>query len=204
MNEYTQISPYVFNCDVCPTRCDGASKMVYNFEDDVAFSEHYEQQLIDYINNTGKFLAQKTADDAYPDIKVTHKNSNSSFYIEVKVQRRTFMSIEKKLPDAKLKPSETVALNLSDLLRYDELKKTKGIEIFILWVLLDRPCITGGETKYYYRLISELMLIFEANSESRRFTRESGDGDIVDGIHKGVTVNYHFSLTELKPWEKRD
>ncbi len=34
----------------------------------------------------------------------------------------------------------------------------------------------------------------------RKFTRQSGEGDIVDGQHMGVTVNYHFSLAELKPW----
>ena len=31
----------------------------------------------------------------------------------------------------------------------------------------------------------------------RKFKRASGKGDIVDGVHKGVLVNYHFSLNEL-------
>ena len=34
----------------------------------------------------------------------------------------------------------------------------------------------------------------------RKFRRKSGEGDEVDGKHLGVTVNYHFSLKELKIW----
>lgn len=203
MDKYSQISPHVFNCDVCPTPCDGSSKMSYLFEDDVAFSEKYEQELIAYINGTKNFVASKTTTEGYPDIEVKSKNRKIHFYLEVKVQRRTFMSVAKILPGANLLPSETVALNLSDLSRYYELEKTKGLSIFIMWVLLDRPCITGKKVKYYYRLISELRPVFEENYENRIYKRGSGYGDIVDGIHKGVTVNYHFSLNELKVWNKR-
>ena len=32
---------------------------------------------------------------------------------------------------------------------------------------------------------------------NRRFKRRSGYGDVVNGKHKGVVVNYHFSLNEL-------
>jgi len=43
--------------------------------------------------------------------------------------------------------------------------------------------------------------IYNTAKDKRRFRRKSGKGDIVDGIHKGVVVNYHFSLKELKKWK---
>ena len=133
MHQYLQIEPHVFNCKVCPTPCDGVSKMNYVFENDAAFSEHYEQQLIAHINQFTSFKAQKTTQKGYPDIEVVN-NLDQYFYIEVKVQRRTFMTVEKILPESGLKPSETVALNLSDLTRYFELEQEKKIHIFIFWV----------------------------------------------------------------------
>lgn len=200
MNNYLQIEPNVFNCRVCPTPCDDKSKMSYVFENDAEFSEHYEQQLIDHINQSTPFKANKTTEKGYPDIEVVN-NAGQHFYIEVKVQRRTFMTVEKNLPDSNLKPSETVALNLSDLKRYFELEQEKKIHIFIFWVLLNRPCILGeDESRFYYRLASELEPIWKSEREKRKFRRKSGEGDEVDGKHLGVTVNYHFSLKELKVW----
>ena len=40
--------------------------------------------------------------------------------------------------------------------------------------------------------------------EKRRYRRESTRSDFVNGVHKGVTVNYHFSLRELLPLEELD
>ena len=125
----------------------------------------------------------------------------SIFYIELKVQQRTFMSVEKYIPQSGLKPSETIALNLSDLKRYFDLERVNGLVIFIFWVVLNRPCIISiKQEQYFYRLASELKPIWEKEQDNRRFRRKSGEGDIVEGEHKGVTVNYHFSLNELKPW----
>lgn len=203
MKNYLQLSPYIFDCNICPTRCDGISKMNYSFENDANFSEGYEQKLIDYINKTATYKAKKTIEKGYPDVQVTAKDG-SIFYIEVKVQQRTFMSVEKYIPQSGLKPSETVALNLSDLTRYFELEKSEGLLIFIFWVVLNRPCITSfGAEQYYYRLASELKPIWEEEKEKRKFRRKSGEGDVVNGLHKGVTVNYHFSLKELKLWENK-
>lgn len=204
MNNYLQIEPYVFNCKLCPTPCDGVSKMSYVFENDAHFSEHYEQQLINYINVSTRFSAKKTAQKGYPDIEVANRRGEK-FYIEVKVQRRTFMGIEKIIPQSGLKPSETVALNLSDLKRYFELEQTHKLQIFIFWVVLNRPCILGkDEAHFYYRLVAELKPIWENAQENRRFKRKSGAGDEVDGKHLGVTVNYHFSLKELKQWNVKE
>ena len=200
MEDYLQISPFVYNCKVCPTPCDGVSKLKYTFEKDATFSEVYENKLIDYINSSTNFKAKKTTLKGYPDIEV-EDNLGSIFYIELKVQQRTFMSVEKYIPQSGLKQSETIALNLSDLKRYFELERDHGIVIFIFWVVLNRPCIVPlHKEHYYYRLASELKPIWEKEQDNRRFRRKSGEGDIVEGEHKGVTVNYHFSLNELKPW----
>jgi len=198
MKKYLQIEPFVFNCKVCPTRCDGVSKMSYVFENDAKFSEQYEQQLINYINQSTPFKASKTTEKGYPDIEVVNR-AGQKFYIEVKVQRRTFMTVENILPQSGLKPSETVALNLSDLLRYFDLEESQHVPIFIFWVLLNRPCILGNEqAQFYYRLASELKPIWETENNKRKFKRKSGEGDEVDGKHLGVTVNYHFSLKDSR------
>lgn len=203
MEKYLQIEPYVFNCKVCPTRCDGVSKMSYQFQNDVNFSEHYENQLIDYINAFTDFSAKKTTEKGFPDLEVINQDG-AKFYIEVKVQRRTFMSVEKIIPRSGLKPSETVALNLSDLNRYFELEANHKLQIYIFWVVLNRPCILGNDkAHFYYRLASELKPIWETQNDRRRFRRKSGDGDEVEGKHLGVTVNYHFSLKELKVWQQK-
>jgi len=175
--------------------------MNYQFEDDASFSEHYEQALIRYINQFTPYKAKKTTEKGYPDIVVSN-SKQQYFYIEVKVQRRTFMNVEKILPDSKLKPSETVALNLSDLLRYFELEEQGYGKIFIFWILLNRDCVLAEKsTRYFYRQACDLKNIFEQEGVKRRFRRKSGEGDEVDGKHLGVTVNYHFSLSELIEWE---
>lgn len=201
MENYLQLSPHIFDCKVCPTRCDGVSKMKYDFENDADFSEFYEQKLINHINSSTKFQAKKTTIKGYPDIEVTNQNG-SIFYIEVKVQQRTFMSVEKYMPESELRPSETIALNLSDLTRYFDLEKEHGLVVFIFWAVLNRPClIPSNAAKYYYRLASELKPIWEREKDKRKFRRKSGEGDVVNGEHKGVTVNFHFSLNEMKVWE---
>ena len=203
MQGYQQIAPFIYNCKTCPTPCDGVSKMSYVFENDAVFSEKYEQKLINHINTHTNFIAKKTVEKGYPDIEVSTL-AGFKFYIELKVQQRTFMSVEKIIPQSGLKPSETVALNLSDLLRYFELEKTHNFHIFIFWVVLNRPCIVSvNDERYYYRLASELKPIYLTENDKRRFRRKSGEGDVVNGEHKGVTVNYHFSLKELKIWQNK-
>ena len=177
--------------------------MSYVFENDAVFSEKYEQKLINHINTHTSFIAKKTVEKGYPDIEVSTL-AGFKFYIELKVQQRTFMRVEKIIPQSGLKPSETVALNLSDLLRYFEQEENEKLLIFIFWVVLNRACIIpNAEEHYYYRLVNELKPIYLKEKDNRRFRRKSGDGDIVNGQHKGVTVNYHFSLNELKIWQNK-
>lgn len=198
---YTKLSEFIFDCNTCPARCDGKSKMSYIFNYDAAFSEGYEQRIIDKINSTKTFTAAKCDESGYPDV-VMKQDGNIYAYLEVKVQQRTFMSVSKALPDSKLLPSETIALNLSDLLRYFTIKDTMPTPIYIVWVLLNRACIVPlGKTQFYFQDVELLRKIYEQQKDNRRFRRKSGDGDVVNGVHKGVTVNYHFSLNELKKWE---
>lgn len=200
---YEKLSENKFNCASCPTPCDGISKEVYLFGNDSAFSEHFENEIIAHINNRNDYSAVKSKLPELPDVEVSERSSDEiAFYIEVKVQRRTFMSVEKILPQSGLLPSETLALNLSDLLRYFEIAEKKGVKIYVLWVLLNRPCILGNsDKKFFYSDTENLLRIYEIEKDKRRFRRKSGEGDVVDGEHKGVVVNYHFSLNELKEWK---
>ncbi len=196
---YKKIKDYVYDCLICQTPCDGKSKKVYLFENDVIFAEKQENLIIKKLQTKG-YDAHKCTRDSYPDIAIKKENKIIQ-YLEVKAQRRTFMSIQRFLPNSKLTPSETVALNLSDLLRYFDIYKKDKIPISIIWVLQNRPCIVeDNKSKYFYQTIEVLQQIYNKNKYNRVFRRKTGKGDVVDGIHKGVVVNYHFSLRELKLW----
>jgi len=196
------INPFVKDCNTCKTRCDGKSKGVYIFKNDVIFAEEQEQIIINKINKNPNYFSRKTTEVGYPDVEIFNKDNKLVSYLEIKAQRRTFMSVEQILPQSNLKPSETLALNLSDLKRYFLIEKQTKIPTSILWVLMNRPCLVEtNKTKYYYQKTSKLKKIYLQEKNNRRFRRESGKGDIVNGIHKGVTVNYHFSLNELKEWK---
>ena len=188
----------IFKCSACKTRCDDKSKKVYNFKSDIKYSEEKEKYIISQINSIPDFSAQKCTVDKYPDIEVTYKPTGKVFYIEIKAMRRTFMTVAKNLPDSDLIPSETLVLNLSDLVRYFDIQKKTDKPVFIIWCLENRPCIVSpGETFFCYQDVSVLKTIYEAEGDKRRFKRESGKGDVVNGKHLGVTVNYHFSIKEL-------
>lgn len=190
---------YRYDCSKCEDRCDGKSLGIYNFKNDVEYSEHFENEIIEKLC-VKKYYAKKTEKDGYPDIEVYYsKDGNLKCYIEVKAQRRTFMSVEKILHESNLIPSETMALNLSDLFRYFEISKKETVPVYILWVLSNRHCaVPDNEVKYFYQKVNILEKIYNEYKNTRTFRRKSGVGDIVNGEHKGVVVNYHFSLQELK------
>ena len=199
---YIQLAPNIYDCSSCQKRCDGKSIGVYDFEKDVNFSEAIEKQVIRRINKSNaELFAFKTKKNGYPDIEIISKTSIDKpiSYLEVKVQSRTFMSVEKILPNSNLKPSETIALNLSDLERYFEIHEREKIDLYIVWCLKNRKCINNENTDlYFHQNIQELEKIrFNDKNNSRKFRRASGIGDVVNGQHKGVLVNYHFSLNEL-------
>lgn len=93
---------YIFDCNSCSTRCDGKSKDIYIFNNDVKFSEARENKVIQQINTVDRFFAKKFEKDGYPDIEVLHKPTGKVFYIEIKVQRRTFMAVKRLFPEADL------------------------------------------------------------------------------------------------------
>lgn len=193
---------YQHDCEKCKTKCDGISKGKYLFTSDVSFSEHFENLLIKRIIEEG-YWAKKTIEDGYPDIEICHKQGQQTeVFVEVKVQRRAFMSVSLRLPESNLKPSETLALNLSDLLRYFNLAKQITTPIYVMWILAERPCILEGKKeKAYFQNIKILQDIYNIYGDKRRFRRKSGVGDVVNGVHKGVVVNYHFSINELLPFK---
>lgn len=182
-----------YNCASCPTRCDGQSKDAYIFDDDVALSELAENQVLSYLQSLG-MTVRKTPPQTHglPDIEFM-RGERVMGRVEVKVQTRTFMAVEKLLPDSNLRPYETVALNLSDLERYIELFSQDSKPIFIIW-WVNRPCIGQG---YWGQRLEALQALYQRYGSTRRFRRASTESDVVDGVHKGVTVNYHFSLREL-------
>ena len=190
---------YQYDCSICTERCDGVSKGNYNFKNDIELSEYYEKELIRRIKEEG-FDAKKTENHNFPDIEVyARKNGTIHCYVEVKVQRRSFMKVKEILPQSDLIPSETLALNLSDLERYFKISKEIKKTIYIMWVLLERPCILKKQkAKSFYQDLAVLKEIYDYYRGKRRFKRKSGVGDIVEGQHKGVVVNYHFSINELE------
>lgn len=197
---YIQRSQFVFDCNQCHTRCDGVSKGLYIFDDDAKLSEQYEQMLIDHINSFTKYHAVKCTIAGYPDVAI-YKHDNTLYtFAEVKVQQRTFMNVQKILPESNLHPSETVALNLSDLERYFEIRTQTNYPIIILWFLVNRLCLVKDKPLVFFQHAEALEKIYHQHKNLRRFRRKSGNGDVVEGVHKGVVVNYHFSLAELKPW----
>ena len=199
---HIQLAPNIYDCSSCQTRCDGKSIGVYDFEKDVNFSETIEDKVIKQINKSNvNLFAFKTKKSGYPDIEIISKSSIDKpvCYIEIKVQSRTFMSVEKVLASSNLKPSETIALNLSDLERYFKVYEKEKIDFYIVWCLKNRRCINTENTDlYFHQTIQELEKIrLNDKNNSRKFKRATGIGDVVNGEHKGVLVNYHFSLNEL-------
>lgn len=199
LNQYQHIADFIYQCKTCPTRCDGKSRNNYDFKSDLIFSEKYEKCLMEWYNMQKDLVCEHSKIEGHPDLMIFDAQNEVNYYIEVKIQARTFMSVKRKLPQADLEASETIALNWSDLTRYFEIEQKTQKKIYIVWGLLQRPCIVPENKLYYYHQeLSILKKIYEKYENKRRFTRKSGKGDIVNGEHRGVKVNYHFSLKELK------
>ena len=130
-----------FNCDTCKTRCDGVSKNAYIFSEDVKKSERDEDIVSGLIEEKIPVKVMKTPAQAHglADLEI-HKDLKLLCRVEVKHQERTFMAVCRLLPQGKLLPYETIALNLSDLERYISQHKLDGVPIFIIWHV-SRPCL---------------------------------------------------------------
>lgn len=185
-----------FDCQLCPTRCDGRSKSAYVFEDDVALSEAAEDWLAGHLSDVLGVDVYKAPAQRHglPDLALI-RGDRVLARVEVKAQGRAFMAVQRLLPEADLLPYETVALNLSDIRRYAAQYRLDGVPLFIIW-RVKRPCLGEG---YWGQHIEPLMAIGNRYRDQRTWRRASTDSDVVDGQHRGVTVNYHFSLKELLP-----
>jgi hypothetical protein len=188
-----------YNCNSCHTKCDNKSKNAYIFKDDVLLSEEAEDWLVNRLSSTLHIQIKKAIAEAHglPDLELVQYEKIIA-RVEVKAQGRAFMLVSKLLPLANLLPYETVALNLSDLERYISNYHSENVPTFIVW-RVRRPCI--GE-EYWGQHIEILDRIYKQYGHRRRFQRKSTSSDYVDGQHKGVTVNYHFSVQELLPLEE--
>lgn len=184
----------IFDCKSCATPCDGTSKKSFDFQADTAISEIAESELTMRLNKFGALQAQKVTDENahLPDIEI-RKNGRVIARVEVKAQGRAFMAVNRLLPAGNLLPYETVALNRSDLLRYIKNFEIENIPTFIVW-RIKRPCIPDA---WYGHDLETLTKSFEKYGDKRTFKRRSTQSDYVDGVHKGVTINFHFSLKEL-------
>ncbi len=188
-----------YNCNSCDTKCDSKSKNAYIFKDDVLFSEEAEDWCINRLSSTLHIQIKKAIAEAHglPDLELVQYEKIIA-RVEVKAQGRAFMLVSKLLPLADLLPYETVALNLSDLERYISNYQRENVPTFLVW-RVRRPCIGEG---YWGQHIEILDRIYKQYGYRRRFQRKSTSSDYVDGQHKGVTVNYHFSVQELLPLEE--
>lgn len=185
-----------FDCAICPTRCDGRSKSAYVFEEDVALSEEAEDWLARHLADQLRVDVYKAPARSHgpPDLALI-RGDRVLARVEVKAQGRAFMAVERLLPAADLRPYETVALNLSDIRRYAALYRDDHVPTFLIW-RVKRPCLGEG---YWGQHIEPLMAIGSRYRDARTFRRASTDSDYEEGEHRGVTVNYHFSLCELLP-----
>ncbi|MCB0257402.1 MAG: hypothetical protein KDI55_27075 [Anaerolineae bacterium] len=185
-----------FDCAICPTRCDGKSKSEYVFEDDVAASEEAEDWLAGHLwmaLDVDVYTAPARR-HGLPDLALI-RGDRVLARVEVKAQGRAFMAVERLLPSADLRPYETVALNLSDIRRYAAQYREDQIPTYLIW-RVRRPCLGEG---YWGQHIDALIEIGNQYRDDRTWRRASTESDYVDGEHRGVTVNYHFSLRELLP-----
>jgi len=202
---FVEISKNVFDCAVCEHKCDSTSKTIFDFDNDIEFSNYIQNLVIGLINRINNSIEafQFEEETSYPDIIVRRKDSSEEIaFIEIKVQARTFMKIRELLPESNLYPSETLALNLSDLERYFAIKDKTHKPVFIVWCLVNRACITGlnfESLKFFHQELDVLRRIRSSDTrDARKFRRKSGRGDVNEsGEHKGVVVNYHFSINEL-------
>ena len=188
-------------CAKCTHRCGNKSLNVYNFVSDVERSEAVEEHILRHINlrGQGQLICRKTDQPGYPDLEIALSSSSKIVRarLEVKFQTRAFMKVSAILPQADLVAWETIALNLSDLERYIKIYRDENIPTHLVW-RLQRHCL--GD-RFLYQDITVLGDILDNYRDRRRYKRATGSGDVDEhGKHRGVLVNYHFSVNELIPF----
>ena len=188
-------------CMNCTRRCDDRSLNNYHFEDDAVRSEAVERHILKHVNlrSNGQIVCRKSIEPGYPDLEITLSSSPQTVRarLELKCQTRAFMKVADKLPYAHLNAWETIALNLSDLERYIKIYEEENVPTHLVW-RLKRHCL--GD-RYFHQDIVKLRDLLGKYKNKRRWRRASGQGDVDEhGRHRGVVVNYHFSVNELLPF----
>ena len=195
----TENHPIHPDCSSCTQRCDRRTRDRHDFQADADYAGTHELELAELLSGNPGFTARKTRRREYPDIEVIDTRTGKAVcYVEVKALRRAFMSVERLLPAAGLTPPETVELNTSDLLRYVRIHHRTGKKVFVLWRISERACLTPeGGYRCFFGDVEDLILIHARTMADRTYRRRTGSGDIVNGEHKGVVVNFHYSIREL-------
>lgn len=198
-------------CGVCDI-CIAKSKLNYPFQRDLKTSQQLVEALKTYIETNTAYKCRNTKIDKNPDIVVfeivdiTKPKGVLVCRVEAKMlEGYAFMKAEHLLGDH-LKPKETLVVDEPKLISYFECVDNdlrdhgKSVPIYIVWKF-DRPCADlGGIT--VFQEIKILKGIYEKRGNNRSFERKTVESDIVDGVKRGITGKYHFSIRECRPIEE--
>lgn len=195
-----------YECGDCKT-CRPKSALVYPFERNLTTSEALVEELKHFIDQNTPYRCVDTTIDKNPDLLIIDRKSNDKLICRAEakyLKGKAFMKAEKILEDS-LKPKETLVVDEPKLISYlecygNDFKELRyHVPIFIVWKF-DRPCPDIGGICVYQN-IDVLHAIYKQKGNKRAFTRQSGEGDIVNGKQRGITDKYHFSIKECKPIE---
>lgn len=194
-------------CGMCRT-CTARSKLDYPFDRDLKNSDELVAALEKLIEANTPFQCERTTVHKNPDLVVVKKDDRKTLVCRVEAKMLegfAFMKAETLLPD-RLKPKETLVVDLPKLLHYFECQEAdvrehgRKVPIFVVWKF-DRPCRDiGGIT--VFQEISELKSIFDSQGMGRYFGRATVASDLRHGVKLGITDKYHFSLRECRPIEE--
>ncbi|UOE51325.1 hypothetical protein MTO98_09565 [Mucilaginibacter sp. SMC90] len=186
--------------------CQPYSALRYPFQRDLANSEGLVKELEKFIHESTGLLVSKTTVHENPDLLVRDSNGKLIARVEAKyLEGKAFMKAAKILGEP-LFPKETLVVDTPKLLSYFSCKEIdlreqgRNIPIYVVWKF-DRPCADVGGICVYQE-VNILKSIYQLKKTVRSYTRQTGQGDFVDGIKRGVTDKFHFSISECLPIEK--
>jgi len=186
--------------------CQPYSALIYPFERDLANSEMLVKELERFIQESTGLRVSETTVHQRPDLLVHDANGKLIARLEAKyLEGKAFMKATKILGEP-LFPKETLVVDTPKLLSYfncqeiDLREQGRNIPIYVVWKF-DRPCADVGGICIYQE-VSILKRIYQLKKDVRSYTRQTGQGDFVDGIRRGVIDKFHFSISECLPIEK--
>ncbi len=200
--DLSQLDDNSLQCGEC-RKCKGISKLDYPFEKNLHTSRDLVNELINYVNKNTPYLAVETSINKNPDIDVYKDKSHQELLcrIEAKfLEGQGFMTAER----VGLYPKETLVVDEPKLQSYfackeNDRKTGKNIPIYVVWKF-DKPCDdVGGIT--VFQEIDILRQIYQKYGDTRKINRATGENDYQNGVKKGITEKYHFSIRECEPIE---